>query len=80
MAEPPSKGDGPPRVKPPPLSRVKAQPQKGMLEKQVMGDGRYSTLFRATSFELFVPKNKVRCAPPHRAVSVLCRRNVLFRR
>lgn len=46
-------------VIPPPLSQVKAPAAKGFWERQLMADGRYSTLFKASSFELFVPKNKV---------------------
>ena len=51
---------GPLKAVPPPVDQMKPYSEKGMLEKQLMGEGRYSTLFRASSFELFVPKNRVR--------------------
>ncbi len=50
------------QLKPPPVSQVKAPRAPGFIERQVMGQGRYSTLFKASSFELFVPKNQVCCA------------------
>lgn len=68
---------GPLKVVPPPIDQMKPFSEKGMLEKQLMGEGRYSTLFRASSFELFVPKNRVRgrsdfvhvdCVPLERVV------------
>jgi hypothetical protein len=52
------------RPRPPPLNKIAstAPPaEKSFLDKTIMGEGRYSALFKASSFELFVPKNKVRC-------------------